>query len=223
MHALAGMPMLTFTELGKLRVEALSFFLLLFFLSAAGVMWIWNSLRRDFVRLPRLGYFKALGMVTLWAFAFGLVLTMISGARELLTPGAWEKDGATYRLVSSRETTAQAKSRENEIRAQRYVRMEALKSALWSYARTRAGRFPADSRDPAIPSSTWETADPSRARYEYIPGRIPNVGTEVIVHEPTNVFDSVMTLTSAGEIRAMSAEQLKALLRPAGASAEAAR
>ena len=27
-----------------------------------------------------------------------VVLAMISGARELMTPGAWEKHGATYRL-----------------------------------------------------------------------------------------------------------------------------
>ena len=36
--------------------------------------------------------------VVLWGLLFMLVLTMISGARELLTPGAWEKKGATYQL-----------------------------------------------------------------------------------------------------------------------------
>jgi len=30
------------------------------------------------------------------------VLTMISGARELMTPGAWEKDGAIYRLKGAK-------------------------------------------------------------------------------------------------------------------------
>ena len=42
---------------------------------------------------------KALGVVFLWGLLFVLVLTMISGARELMTPGAWEKKGLTYRLT----------------------------------------------------------------------------------------------------------------------------
>src|SRR5687768_8628604 len=150
MHVLAGMPMLTFTEIGKLRVEALSFFLVVFFLSAAGVMWIWNFLRRDFVRLPRLSYFKALGVVTLWGMAFLLVLTMISGARELLTPGAWVKDGAVYRLADSRESRQKREAREAELQTRRHVRMHALKSALWEYAKAHGGSFPASDRDPAI-------------------------------------------------------------------------
>ena len=33
-----------------------------------------------------------------WGSLFVLVLTMISGARELMTPGAWKKDGITYVL-----------------------------------------------------------------------------------------------------------------------------
>ncbi len=37
-------------------------------------------------------------MVVLWGLLFTVVLAMISGARELMTPGAWEKQGATYRL-----------------------------------------------------------------------------------------------------------------------------
>jgi hypothetical protein len=37
---------------------------------------------------------------------FLLVLTMISGARELMTPGAWEKKGFTYQLVRDRPAKA---------------------------------------------------------------------------------------------------------------------
>jgi hypothetical protein len=40
--------------------------------------------------------------VTLWGLLFLLILTMISGARELMTPGAWEKHGSTYRLKDER-------------------------------------------------------------------------------------------------------------------------
>jgi hypothetical protein len=47
-------------------------------------------------------YARALAAVALWGFVFVIVLTMISGARELLTPGAWEKQGATYKLKEGR-------------------------------------------------------------------------------------------------------------------------
>jgi hypothetical protein len=49
-------------------------------------------------RVPWISYPKALGVVVLWGLLFSVVLAMISGARELMTPGAWEQQGATYRL-----------------------------------------------------------------------------------------------------------------------------
>jgi hypothetical protein len=87
----AGMPSVQYTisEAAKMRVETLSFFLGGFFLAAYCIMWLWNYLAKDFRVLPRLSYGKALALVTLWALLFILVLTMISGARELMTPGAW--------------------------------------------------------------------------------------------------------------------------------------
>ena len=66
--------------------------------SAGLIQLLWNSLRKSFTRLPRLNYPRAIGLVVLWGLLFIVVLTMISGARELMTPGAWEKQGATYRL-----------------------------------------------------------------------------------------------------------------------------
>ncbi len=39
----------------------------------------------------------------IWGLLFVLVLTMISGARELMTPGAWEKEGFTYVLAGEAE------------------------------------------------------------------------------------------------------------------------
>jgi hypothetical protein len=96
----AGMPGVEYTisEAAKLRLETLSFLLAGFFLAAGGVRWLWNSLTRDFPGLPLLSYGKALALVALWGLLFVLVLTMISGARELLTPGAWEQNGITSRL-----------------------------------------------------------------------------------------------------------------------------
>jgi hypothetical protein len=99
-NAEAGMPSVGYTisEAAKMRVGTLSFFLGGFFLSAYCIMWLWNTLANDFTIMPRLSYGKALALTTLWGLLFVLVLTMISGARELMTPGAWEKDGVTHKL-----------------------------------------------------------------------------------------------------------------------------
>ncbi|MEX2173364.1 MAG: hypothetical protein WD872_03320 [Pirellulaceae bacterium] len=45
-------------------------------------------------------------MVALWGLLFVIVLTMISGARELMTPGAWEKQGLTYKLRTEDQPAA---------------------------------------------------------------------------------------------------------------------
>ncbi len=98
---LAGMPFFTLTDLARARIESISFFLVLFLLCALVLKVLWNWLAKDFEKLPRLTYGKALAATFLWGLVFVIVLTMISGARELLTPGAWEKDGATYKLKGS--------------------------------------------------------------------------------------------------------------------------
>jgi hypothetical protein len=86
----AGMPSVTLTDAASMRLQSISFFLVVFFGSALVIRWIWNSLTTDFPRLPRLSYPKALGLVRLWGLLFLLTLTMISGA--------WKKDGPTYAL-----------------------------------------------------------------------------------------------------------------------------
>jgi hypothetical protein len=97
-YMLAGMPSFSLTDVAKLRLESISFFVVVLLLSAWGVMAMWNGLQRDFPRLPGMSYRRALAVMTLWGLVFVLVLSMISGARELMTPGAWEKVGATYKL-----------------------------------------------------------------------------------------------------------------------------
>lgn len=108
--AAAGMPApYTMSELARLRIETISFFLMVLLASAALVRWIWNGFRRGgggrASRLPHLSYAKALGVVVLWGLLFSVVLAMISGARELMTPGAWDRDGATYKLRPPTTTT----------------------------------------------------------------------------------------------------------------------
>ena len=96
----AGMPAYTMSDLAEARLEAISFFVLLLLLVAWAVRWLWNALRRDFARLPRLTYGRALALVVLLGLLFDLVLLMIAGTREIMTPEAWEAQGAVYRLKS---------------------------------------------------------------------------------------------------------------------------
>ncbi|MEM7247576.1 MAG: hypothetical protein AAF533_19725 [Acidobacteriota bacterium] len=101
--AQAGMPVWLLSEMATVRLEVISFFLVTFLLASKGVQLLWNSLRKDFTSLPLLSYRRALAFVLLWGLAFNLILTMISGARELMTPGAWVKDGVTYKLSSEKD------------------------------------------------------------------------------------------------------------------------
>jgi len=91
--ARAGMPSIEFTDVAQMRLSTFSFFLAGFLLSSWLVQRIWNRVQQDVPRLPKLTFRIASGVVFLWGLVFVLVLTMISGARELMTPGAWEKNG----------------------------------------------------------------------------------------------------------------------------------
>lgn len=109
-EATAGMPallredietVLQLHETPHQRFQAISFFLGGMLVSTLVVRSLWNYLAREFPRLPRLSFTRSLALVVLWGLLFVVVLTMISGARELMTPGAWKKEGMTYTLEES--------------------------------------------------------------------------------------------------------------------------
>src|SRR5207245_6921730 len=126
----AGMPSVTLSDIARMRVQTISFFLMGFLLSAFGIQRLWNYLGKDFTILPRLTYRRALGLTALWGLVFVLVLTMISGARELMTPGAWAKQGLTYRLTNQRTTP----SPQEQLDKLRYEKLELVRDSLWRYA-----------------------------------------------------------------------------------------
>lgn len=96
--AYAGMPFYMLNATSAMRLDTLSFFIFLLLAVAWAFQKLWNYLREDFPRLPVFTYRRALAFILTLGFAFNLVLTMIAGARELMTPGAWERHGVTYRL-----------------------------------------------------------------------------------------------------------------------------
>jgi hypothetical protein len=81
------------------RMQSLSFFLVLTLVLGLFIKWIWNALAKDFPRLPKLTYFKALAFVLLWGLLLALIMSMTTGARELLTPGAWDPTAPPSLLI----------------------------------------------------------------------------------------------------------------------------
>jgi hypothetical protein len=134
----AGMPSVTWTEVARIRLQTLSFFFVAFLVSAVVILWLWNYLQKDFSRLPRLTYPKALGLITLWGLLFIVVLTMISGARELLTPGAWEKQGSTF--VLKKPVPNDNTGWEEEM--MRHREFQRARSWILRFKENHDGRFP---------------------------------------------------------------------------------
>src|SRR5215471_12720972 len=160
--ARAGMTVYDLTDVARLRLEDISFFGFLLLLATLGIRLLWNFLAKDFTRLPRLTFLKALSLTGLLSLFMLLVLVMISGARELLTPGAWSRQGSHYRP----NDVGNAEQRQQSI--------EALRSALVQYAHNHDGRFPPHDYITEIPTRSWEAPDSSGTRYIYFAGLTMN-------------------------------------------------
>ena len=55
------MPEILLSDLARMRIQTISFFLLCFLLCSWGIQKIWNAARRDFPRLPHLSYAELTG------------------------------------------------------------------------------------------------------------------------------------------------------------------
>jgi hypothetical protein len=204
--AQAGMPMGLLSDVARMRFQTISFFLACFLSSAWGVGRIWNSLSRDFPVLPHLTYRKALGLVALWGLLFALILTMISGARELMTPGAWKKQGFTYKLA---EDVAPAAMPGMTQETERRFALDRLRAALWTYARHHEGHFPSGSAPPEIPDDAWLVPDPSGMRFIYRPGFVADRGAIPLAFEPGIFGRERLVLLTSGQIVKMAEDELQ--------------
>jgi hypothetical protein len=215
--AFAGMPSILLTDMARMRIQTISFFFFGLLLSAKLIQWIWNSLGKDFTVLPRLSYTKALGVVTMWGLLFVLVLTMIAGARELMTPGAWEKHGKTYRLVQPPEPVPPSTEESSE--SVRFTKLESLRRALWEYADTHQGRFPSERSDTSIPTDKWRLPEPSGLRYLYVGGlqaakqSPPSSPSVPLAYEPEFYDSGRLVLFTDGHIQRMENGDLDRALR----------
>jgi hypothetical protein len=218
--ATAGMPaplpehpeqVLRLTEPAVMRLATISFFLAGLLVCAAVVRWLWNGLGKDFPNLPRLTYLRALGAVLLWGLLFVIVLTMISGARELMTPGAWKKQGWTYQLSDDSALAAQTAER-----AYRRQHLERLRTALWHFAATHGGRFPSDDERTLIPAELWEVPESGGLRYRYLAGRSADDARSPLAVEPEVDAAGRLVLFINGEVERLRPADLAKLLEGEG-------
>jgi hypothetical protein len=196
------------TEISIARLQNLSFFMVGFLLSAFLIQLLWNWMRKDWTFLPRLNYGKALGVVFLWGLVFVLVLTMISGARELMTPGAWEKQGLTYRLAKPKPDTPETPTFDKK----REEQLARLREALWKFANQREGQFPDDLATSGIAPEVRQLPDPSGMSYAYVKGLKTDTPETPLAFEP-DIFGPVrLVLFTSGAIRAVKAADLQLTL-----------
>jgi hypothetical protein len=210
----AGMPSpsATLTNAASMRVQSISFFLVVFLLSGLVIRCIWNAFTTDFPSLPRLSYPKALGLMGLWGLLFLLVLTMISGARERMTPGAWKNDGVTYALADDKKPTEEPPA-PGPTEEERRTKLMALFGALAVYAAAHDGRFPPGD-DAAIVPQLWRTPHPSGMRYMYRANCSLRDSGRILACEPELFGDGRLALFTSGDIRRMTSTELAPLLGP---------
>lgn len=195
----AGMPRVSLNEVAKLRLEVISFFILFFVIATLIFLLLWNGLARDFPKLPRLTFLRAFAFVAVWGGFFILVLTMISGARELMTPGAWKPDGITYKLdePSKVEASAPPETTSWDTRRQK---LQSIRAELWKFADEK-GHFPDHDEAAAINADLLLVPHPAGLRYIYYPqNKLSAQPPLPLVVEPAIFDDGRLTLHTDGSI-----------------------
>jgi len=230
-EAVAGMPSVSLSRLASFRLMSISFFVAVFLVAAIVVRWVWNRLAADFSRLPRLTYQKACLLLGGWGMAFVLVLTMISGARELMTPGAWELDGVTYRLrprrdldrseeantiASADEVTAdrsngESPSAQDHFLSLRQAKLRALGKALDQFA-TENGRYPDLLKDLALPPEMLLVHGLAKTPYRYVASGAKPQRLHPVLHEPPMFGETCWLYLAGGVTMLVTVDELQPLL-----------
>lgn len=208
----AGMPSasLDLTETATLRLESISFFLVVLLGSALIFKLLWNVLARDFPKMPVLSYKAALAGTVLWGIMFLFVLTMISGARELLTPGAWKKTGRTYQLVDSESKEVETPDSSLD---ERRAKLSDLRSALFMHVASHQGTLPENPEAATFAEEFWIQPGHMNAKYGYIDGQKPSDTSKPLAFEQAIYEDGQqLVLFVDGSIKALPLDKAKELL-----------
>lgn len=195
--AQAGMTVYGLRDVIQLRLEEISFFIVLLIVCSFAFQLLWNSAFKGFRAIPRLKFRQALCLALLFGLVMLFILTMISGIREVLTPGAWRKQGTSYRLNDPSQEPARRRC------------LEQLRSALFEYARMHEGKFPPHDFVPDIPEKLWESPDQLGSHYIYSGGLTTNETRVLLAVEPPNFGDQRFGLLISGDIKMLSAAEIR--------------
>jgi hypothetical protein len=202
--AFAGMTVYGLRDIYRLRLEEISFFIVLLLACAVVLQVLWNYACKGFNAIPKLNYLRALCVSILFGMVMLIILTMISGIREVLTPGAWRHQGTAYRLNDPAQEPARRRS------------LEQLRGALFEYARAHEGRFPPHDFVPEISDKLWESPDQLGTHYLYPGGLTTNTPAALLAAEPPNFGEQRFVLLVSGQIEMLSETNLQRLLQNTG-------
>jgi len=194
--------MVQLTDFAEARLELISVFLFGILVSAFVVKLVWNGFRKDFPSLPELTFGKSFSLVCLWGLLFVIVLTMISGARELMTPGAWIKKGNTYALNtgSAAETAPGSRSENDVTNARRKLNLELIWGILKDDGALQQQALPVNGEELPIPQRLWDVPETHGLKYVYIPGLNPGKDSRILLAEPEFFGNGRYVLWQEGEL-----------------------
>lgn len=195
----AGMPSFNLSDVYRLRFQDISFFVFLIIVCAVAFKLLWNYIAKAFPFIPTLNFKRSLALVFMLGLAMLLVLTMISGIRELLTPEAWRHQGATYRLNDPAQEPARLRS------------IEHLRTALFDYARVHDGEFPLNDFTPDISDKIWESPDQNGTRYIYAGAHSTHEPDALLAIEPLVFGDKRFVLRGSGKIEKLTTSEINQL------------
>jgi hypothetical protein len=194
----AGMTVYGLRDIYRVRFEEMSFFIVLFAACAVFLKFLWNHAVKGFPAIPRLKLRHSFSLALLFGVATLLILTMISGIREVLTPEAWRRQGSSYRLNSSAQEPVRRRS------------LEQLRAALFEYAQNHQGQFPPHDYVPEIADKLWQAPDQLGSHYVYSGGLTTNNSHALLAFEPPNFGDQRLALRASGEIAFLSQAEIEA-------------
>lgn len=199
---IAGMPTVDLSDFAEMRLELISVFLFGILVSAFVVKSAWNGFRKDFASLPEISYGKSFSLVCLWGLLFVIVLTMISGARELMTPGAWIKKGNTYSLNQEAATAPEDSSSavDEATNARRQMNLELMWEILKEDGILKQEPFPEEGEQLPIPQRMWEVPETHGLKYVYVPALADDNGSRVLLAEPEFFENGRYVLWAEGQI-----------------------
>lgn len=198
----AGMPSVVLTDIAKQRLSTISFFLFIYLLASYGIFYLWNWVQTDFPQIPKLTLKKSMGLVLIWGLAFHLLLVIIAGTRELMTPKAWEKAGIVHQLAPDR-------FQQNMEMRQRNLAI--LKQQVWQLAEKNQGEFPSKKELLAISPHILLEAT-GKLNYNYIEGLTVRSPLQPLAYEPDSYGAERMVLLTNGNIELLSLNAIQELL-----------